>query len=256
MKTDRAFTLIELLVVVAIIALLVSILLPTLQKAKSRTKRVICQSNEHQLGVALSSYAADNRKYPHRINWGYWPFGPHVWYENGNDSNPPFPASFSLLFECRYLELDEKQTRFLYCPANKHFSYEEQFVGYQADPTLNPDWPNKLNYEIFYTTYCYWGGFSEITLGNIDDQLDKVLVSRPDDDGNKVLVSDQTLSFYWDSDIMDSGWSSHGEGYGGKIEGGASLYNDGSVKWIKFEDMYNNYKRHRWNQWPDWNHWF
>ena len=55
------FTLIELLVVIAIISLLVSILIPSLKRAKELTRRVICSSNMHQLGVALMTYTADHK---------------------------------------------------------------------------------------------------------------------------------------------------------------------------------------------------
>jgi len=56
----RAFTLIELLVVVAILALLVSILLPSLQKAKSLARAAICMTNLRGILTASSCYAADN----------------------------------------------------------------------------------------------------------------------------------------------------------------------------------------------------
>jgi len=56
------FTLIELLVVVAIIALLISILLPSLAKAKERARRASCLSNFHQQGVGFSAYSTDNRQ--------------------------------------------------------------------------------------------------------------------------------------------------------------------------------------------------
>lgn len=56
----RGFTLIELLVVIAIIALLASILLPSLKMAQELAKKTVCQSNMRGIGVAMSLYAADN----------------------------------------------------------------------------------------------------------------------------------------------------------------------------------------------------
>lgn len=58
----RAFTLIEVLVVVAIIALLISILIPSLKAAKDLARRSDCASNLHQIGVALNAYANEHRE--------------------------------------------------------------------------------------------------------------------------------------------------------------------------------------------------
>jgi prepilin-type N-terminal cleavage/methylation domain-containing protein/prepilin-type processing-associated H-X9-DG protein len=74
MNKKRGFTLVELLVVIAVIALLLSILMPVLKKAQDQALRILCSNHQKNLMLAIMMYAdIHNNKVPEN-RYSFWPW--------------------------------------------------------------------------------------------------------------------------------------------------------------------------------------
>lgn len=161
--SKSAFTLIELLVVIAIIGLLMAILLPVLQKARSSARVAQCSSNLRQIGIGWSTYLHDHQE--------RFPVSSKTWLALGyGGEEKPFPwdpqqprplnpyLSNSEIFRCPADDVLSNPT----APVRSRTVYEENGNSYRANTILvqtmfldnDKLWPGHRNDGV----YRVWSG--------------------------------------------------------------------------------------------------
>lgn len=129
MKRKNAFTLIELLVVIAVIALLMAIVMPGLRKAKEYAKKVICQSNQRQIGIAIGSYTVqfgfDFRTYPSAVGLTADQLKKHWFFENGTGDLPYEDQSNYARDLMKNEMLPDR--KIFFCPGVRNVSHEKNY---------------------------------------------------------------------------------------------------------------------------------
>ena len=146
---QKGFTLIELLVVISIIALLLSILMPSLQKAREQARQIVCGNNVKQIALSEILYSQSNDDYlPPTVGFGQ---GFYLCQANGDRAFGP-----GLLVVQGYIKPE-----MLYNPSYKAdrtfrtWGYDNNFYKWSKAPKTDPATGVTESLSI-YIDYTFW----------------------------------------------------------------------------------------------------
>lgn len=229
MRRVRAFTLVELLVVIGIIAILIGILLPVLNRARKQAKQAQCASNLRQQGQAMAMYTNE---------WKYYPASYCV---NEGRQFAIWPARLRL-----YLKGNQDV---FYCPEHdgaSRWPYDwnqaprtasrakasDSGYGYKLnEPLLDPDNPITGPFSYGINDWGYTGAFGNPPHGLGGDQptTKMIKVSKVRVPEDCIAIADTMGRQQWDFNI-DPG--NPDENPGNQHHGGCNvLFCDGHVTW-------------------------
>jgi len=270
-RRRHGFTLVELLVVIGIIALLISILLPSLNAARRQATRIACAANIRSIGQSYQLYAAEYKgSYPPVQMW-HWPLGNwgNPWTDNPDaNHNPSVPDGAGLLFSLGYV----KDPRIYYCPAQEEISWydwQDMEQHWTYIRTTGPGKGGGPGYSTVHNGYHHYANWYDqwqqpghdghpANRGVVKDgkRYPAQIARSTRDKGDRVLATDLMMR------RVEMDWEVNYNGHllseGRKrpnnrdpkitvnFEGGNVLYNDGHAEWKNVSDT-----EMRWAQ-PGW----
>ena len=260
-RETRGFTIFELLAVITLIAVLLTILAPSLRFAREKARRVACMSNLHQWSILLKTSAVDH----------------NLWYHPATKNNGwirPFHLRFITEAEYEanlFKEYFEERNRFYFCPNIAAAAGNVPMGGYDGYTW----WWMAAGYQYFGNGSGKGYNVSDSTASNLyssnpgtDNWLgwsgEPRTPSRMSDPGNWTFMADwntlqpgwhiQAQGFQWQqpypSDTWWAGTVGHVKGAAGTMggiiggtedprgsAGGNQILNNGSARWVDFDDL-------------------
>ena len=212
----KKFTLIELLVVIVIIAILISMLLPSLSAAKYKAKRVVCMNNQSQISKGMMMFT---KQYNHKIPVGTWTNYRGNYFMIADDSR--YWAMIGTLY---YYEILKDKNLFFCASTNnaKKYDFETGATMHRSDYVTRPF----VNGNSYIWRDFYNNSFNPARTTDIAIKRAPLLSIFS---GDEVIMSDKIMH-----------WSKVTNYHQGK--GINMLKLDGSVSWQAYEDWSTSFQ--------------